>query len=137
MMLTKSERVEMTSVGQQTLIPIYTTRGDAEAFLIYPHLFNRNGDWIGWVTAKREVYSVLGYYVGYLTNEPRILRKRATSALRTRQMPPQAPDRLYLPSTIPLAPLMPELTHSVIDVLMDEPNRLHTTDTGEFRKDMD
>ena len=42
------------------LIPIYTSRGDAEAFLDYPYLFNRIGDWIGWVTPKRDVYSVLG-----------------------------------------------------------------------------
>ncbi len=127
----------MASAVQSTLIPIYTTRGDAEAFLAYPYLYNRNGDWIGWVTAKREVYSVLGYYVGFVSNEPRILRKRATSALRARQKPPPPPDRIYLPSTIPLAPLMPELTHSIIDVLMDEPDRLHTTDVGELRKDLD
>ena len=57
------------------LIPIYTSKGDAEAFLDYPHLFNRNGDWIGWVTPKRDVYSVLGHYVGYLTNDPRISKK--------------------------------------------------------------
>ena len=55
-----------------TLIPIYTSKGDAEAFLDYPYLYNRTGDWIGWVTSKRDVYSVLGHYVGYLTNDPRI-----------------------------------------------------------------
>ena len=43
-----------------TLIPIYTSKGDAEAFLDYPYLYNRTGDWIGWVTSKRDVYSVLG-----------------------------------------------------------------------------
>ncbi len=127
----------MEGSGQQTLIPIYTTRGDTEAFLVYPYLYNRNGDWIGWVTAKREVYSVLGYYVGYLSNEPRILRKRATNALRTRQTPPAAPRKIYAPSMPALAPMMPELTHSVIDVLMEEPERLHTVDLGELRKDLE
>ena len=63
------------------LIPIYTSKGDAEAFLLYPYLFNRNGDWIGFVNQKREVYSVLGYFVGTLTNDPRIIGKRATSTL--------------------------------------------------------
>ncbi len=58
------------------LIPVYNSKGDAEAFLEYPYLFNRNGEWVGFVTQKREVYSVLGYYVGFLTNDPRILRKR-------------------------------------------------------------
>ncbi len=119
------------------LIPIYTSRGDAEAFLEYPYLFNRNGEWIGWVTPKREVYSVLGHYVGYLTNDPRILRKRATSTLKPRLEPPTAPRRLYPPATIPLAPMMSELTQSQIDILLDEPERLHPLDIGELREDLD
>ncbi len=60
---------------QRAIIPIYTSRGDAEAFLCYPYLFNRLGEWIGWVTSDKHVYSVLGIYVGELTTEPRILRK--------------------------------------------------------------
>ncbi len=120
-----------------SLIPIYTTKGDAEAFLEYPNIFNRNGDWIGWVTPKREVYSVIGFYVGYLTDEPRILRKRATSALKPRQKTPPAPAKIYPPATVPLAPLMRELTFSVVDVLLDEPDRLHTLDVGELREDLD
>jgi hypothetical protein len=119
------------------LIPVYTTRGDAEAFLVYPYLFSRNGDWIGWVTARREVYSVLGYYVGYLSNDPRILRKRATSTLKPRLKPPSQPPKLRPPATIPLPPMMSELTQSVIDVLSEEPERLHTVDSGELREDLD
>ena len=119
------------------LIPIYTSRGDAEAFLDYPYLFNRTGDWIGWVTPKRDVYSVLGHYVGYLTNDPRILRKRTTFTLKPRLQPPAAPKKVYAPATIPLAPMMSELTQSLIDVLLDEPERLHTLDYGELRQDLD
>lgn len=120
-----------------TLIPIYTTQGDVEAFLAYPYLFNRNGEWIGWVTPQREVYSVLGYYVGYLSNDRRILRKRATSTLKPRRTPPPAPQRIYPPATVPLAPLMSELPQSIIDVLQEEPERLHTVDAGELRQDLD
>ncbi|MFZ1040227.1 MAG: hypothetical protein WAN58_02790 [Anaerolineales bacterium] len=119
------------------MIPIYTSRGDAEAFLDYPYLFNRIGDWIGWVTPKRDVYSVLGHYVGYLTNDPRILRKRSTFTLKPRLQPPAAPKKVYPPATIPLAPMMSELTQSLIDVLLDEPERLHPLDSGELRQDMD
>ena len=119
------------------LIPIYTSKGDAEAFLLYPYLFNRNGDWIGFVTQKREVYSVLGYFVGILTNDPRIISKRATSTLRPRLKPPPKPQKIYLPATIPLAPLMSDLSSSTIDVLLDAPERLHTLDTGEQRQDLD
>ena len=123
--------------SQPTIIPIYTTKGDAEAFLVYPYIFNRNGDWIGFVTPQREIYSVIGDYVGTLTNDPRIVRKRATSTLKPRLKPPPRPRKIYPPATIPLAPMMPELSHSVIDVLLDAPERLHTIDTGESRQDMD
>ena len=127
----------MGNGGQRNLIPVYTTKGDAQAFLSYPYLFNYSGEWIGWVTPKREVYSVLGDYVGTLTNDPRIIRKRATNTLKPRLQPPAPPKRVYPPATVPLAPMMPELTQSIIDVLLDEPERLHTTDSGEYRNDLD
>lgn len=124
-------------MAQATLIPVYTTKGDAEAFLAYPYLFNRSGEWIGFVNPRREVFSVIGEYVGTLTNDPRIVRKRATSTLVSRTTVPVPPRKIYPPANIPLAPMMSELTHSLIDVLQDEPERLHTTDTGESRQDMD
>ncbi len=119
------------------IIPIYTTQGDPEAFLQYPYLFNRNGEWIGFVTSQREVYSVLGEYIGTLTNDPRIVRTRSTATLRPRLKLPPAPKKISLPANIPLAPMMPELSHSLIDVLIEMPERLHTTDAGESREDLD
>lgn len=124
-------------MSAEKLIPIYTTKGDAEAFLAYPYLFNRNGEWVGFVTPKREVYSVLGEYVGTLTNDPRIVRKRATSTLKPHLNPPAPPRKVYPPANIPLPPMMPELSHSLIDVLLDAPERLHTVDSGESRQDLD
>lgn len=126
----------MTS-SVRRLVPIYTTKGDAEAFLSYPYLFNRLGEWIGWTTPTKEVYSVLGYYVGYLSDDARILRKRATNTLKPRLVPPSRPQKIYPPATVPLPPMMRELTHSQVDVLLDEPDRLHPLDSGEFREDMD
>jgi hypothetical protein len=125
------------SQNQQRIIPVYSSRGEAEAFLVFPHLFNRSGEWIGWVTPQREVYSVMGFYVGYLTNDPRIVRKRADDGLKPRLKPPAYPARITTPSATPLAPLMSEITHSLIDVLAEEPQRLHTLDSGELREDMD
>ncbi len=122
---------------RRRLIPIYTSQGDVEAFLAYPYLFNRAGEWIGWVTADREVYSVLGYYVGFITDEPRILRRRVTDHLRPRRIPPPPPPRIYPPATVPLAPLMKELPYHLVDVLLEEPERLHTTDAGELREDLE
>ena len=125
------------SQNQNRIIPIYSSKGETDAFLAFPYLFNRSGEWIGWVTPKREVYSVLGYYVGTLTNEPRIVRKRATNALKPRLKSPPHPGRISIPAVVPLAPLMSDPSASQVDVLAEEPERLHTLDSGEFREDMD
>ena len=127
----------MNTQSQRAIVPIYTSRGDPEAFLSYPYLHNRLGEWIGWVTADRQVYSVLGFYVGELTAEPRIIRKRFTASLKTRKTPPQPPVHLSVPATIPLAPMMGDLRFGVLDILLDEPERLHTLDSGEERQDID
>src|ERR1044071_4661173 len=107
----------------QRIIPIYSSRGEVEAFLVFPYLFNKSGEWIGWVTPQREVYSVMGMYVGALTNDPRIVRQRADTALRPRVQAPPAPGRLNTPATLPLAPLMSDLSLSLVDVLVEEPER--------------
>ena len=119
------------------IIPFYTTRGDADAFMVFPYLFNRLGEWIGWVTQEREVYSVLGYYVGFLSKDHRILRERFPKTIKPNLQPPNRPIRVMPPATIPLAPMMSELLYSTVDVLLDEPERLHTLDFGEFREDLD
>ena len=122
---------------QRSIVPIYTTRGEVRAFLVYPHLFNQNGEWIGWVTPNRDVFSVLGFYVGYLTNDPRILRKRSDDSPHPHANPPHNPERIKLPTTVPLARMMSELSHEIVDVLEEEPERLHTSDSGEMRQDLD
>lgn len=124
-------------MSNRRIIPIYTTRGDLGALMKYPYLFNIGGEWIGFVTEEKEVYSVLGNYVGYLADGPRILRKRAYSFDKPRIDPPARPGRILAPATVPLAPMMSELTYSVIDLLEEEPERLATVDAGEMREDMD
>ena len=119
------------------LIPVYTTSGDLGAYLRYPYLFNILGEWIGFVTPKRQVFSVLGHYVGKITNEPRILRKRSYDFSIPRRNPPPLQPRIAVPASVPLAPLMAELSFSMIDVLEDEPERLSTIDFDELREDMD
>jgi hypothetical protein len=136
MTLTKNHKAG-TMANQASLIPIYTTKGDADAFLQYPYLFNRSGDWIGFVTPNREVYSVRGEFVGTLTNDPRIVGKRTMNETKPHLTPPATPKRVQPPTNIPLPPMMPELNYSLIDVLLDEPEKLHTLDGGEFQEDMD
>jgi hypothetical protein len=122
---------------QRKPIPIYTTKGDAEAFLLYPYIFNRSGEWVGFITPLREVYSTRGEYVGWLSKEPRILRKRTYDFSKPTLSPPDVPAKVMPPATIPLAPLMPELGFDTIDVLLEEPERMSTKDMGELREDMD
>ncbi len=118
-------------------IPIYTTPGDWSALLVFPYIYNTIGEWIGWVTPDRQVFDVDGIYVGYLTDEPRILRKRIIDGPLQRRTPPPPPSRIRPPATVPLPPMMAELPFEVIDVLDEEPDRLHTSDAGELREDMD
>jgi hypothetical protein len=124
------------SQNQQRIIPIYSSRGEVDAYLVFPYLFNRSGEWIGLVTPQREVYSVLGSYVGFLTNDPRIVRKRSDDSVKPRLKTPPSPGRIPLPATTPLAPLMSDLPQGLVDILVEEPDRLHTVDSGELREDM-
>lgn len=117
-------------------IPIYTTPGDWEALLVFPYLFNQMGEWIGWVTPDRQVYDVDGVYVGWLSEEPRVLRKRIYDEPLPRKTPPPAPDKIRPPATVPLPPMMAELPFEIIDVLDEEPRLLHTTDAGDLKEDM-
>ncbi len=121
---------------ENNIVPVYSSRGDALAFLHYPYLHNHTGEWIGFVNAQREVYSVLGYYVGILTNDPRIVRNRSGDG-KPRLKPPAPPAQLRISAIIPLAKLMSDLSHENIDVLLDEPELLHTLDAGELRPDLD
>ncbi len=126
----------MTSNSRRP-IPIYTSRGDLGAFLIYPNIFNLSGEWLGFVTSSREVYSIRGDYVGWLSDERRILRKRSDDYSKPKLKPPPKPSKTFPPANFPLAPLMPELGFDVIDVLLDEPDLMPTADVGELRPDMD
>ena len=38
---------------------------------------------------------------------------------------------------VPLPKMMADLSHENVDVLQDEPERLHTLDSGEMRQDLD
>lgn len=119
------------------IIPLYNTKGDAEVFMVFPYLHNRLGEWVGWVTSNKDVYSVLGYYIGYISNDKRILCQRFSDERIPKLTPPPPPERVMPPATIPLAPMMSELLYSTVDILLEEPDKLHTLDAGELREDLD
>lgn len=120
------------------LIPIYTSRGEMEAYLVYPYVYNKQGEWIGWVSPERKIYSVHGHYVGWLADGPRILRKLAES-YGHQKITIEIPDAMKInpPAHMPLAPMLPELIFGTIDVLLEQPDLLPPVDFGELREDMD
>lgn len=104
---------------------------------MYPHIFSRHGEWIGWVTGNRQVYSVHGHYVGYLSNDPRILRKKSSGYLKPRHEPPPEPEKFIPPIHVPLPPLLPEVPIGAIDVLEERPDLLPPIDFGDLKADLD
>jgi hypothetical protein len=127
----------MARIPKGKAIPIYSTKGDWSALMVFPFVFNTLGEWVGWVTPDRQVYDVDGLYVGWLTPDPRVLRRRTYDQPLPRKTPPVAPERIRPPATVPLPPMMADLPFENVDVLLDEPERLHTTDTGELKEDVD
>jgi len=123
--------------NRRRIIPLYASNGEAEAFLVFPYLYNRSGEWVGFVTPQREVYSVMGNFVGTLSDDARITRRRFGNDDKPQIKPPSKPGRIAIPPTFPLPPMMGDLPMGSIDVLQDEPERLHTADSGELREDMD
>jgi hypothetical protein len=119
------------------LIPIYKSSGDVGAFLIYPHLYDPSGEWIGWVTPDRLVFSVNGHYVGVLTMDPRILRARERDPGVARRVPPPPQVMIRPPAHLPLPPTMPEVPTNMIDVLDEAPELLPAIGFGDLVDDME
>jgi hypothetical protein len=118
-------------------IPIYSTAGDWAALMLFPYIYNTMGEWIGWVTPQKQVYNVQGIYVGWMTRDPRILRRRISEGKLERFTPPQTPEKIRPPATVPLPPMMSELPFEIMDVFDEEFPLLTTADHGEFKEDMD
>ncbi len=116
---------------------MFTSRGDWGAFLIYPYLFNQTGEWIGWATREKEIYNLDGSYVGIISPDQRILRKKSLETVPPKRAIPAPPGKPRIPASIPLPPRMAELSYDVLDVLDDMPDLLHTQDSGEFKADVE
>jgi hypothetical protein len=99
--------------------PIYRTDGEWVAIVYQSNLFDTTGEWIGWLDGI-QVYSLDGDYVGYISPDGRLLRERVLP-YRKHRRPHERPSRFTLPTMIPLPPMFPELSYSVIDVFEEEP----------------
>ena len=118
--------------------PIYTTRGDWAAMLIDAYLYNPRGDWVGYINKNGQVFSIMGKYVGWLSKDFRILRKKVQDETIPAFPPPTRPAlKVRLPAHVSLPPLMADLPFDTYDVMDDDPERLHTLDDDPDARDMD
>lgn len=118
--------------------PIYTTHGNWGGMLINGYIYNTRGDWVGWVTKESHVFSTKGKYVGWLSKDFRILCKKThESSQPSRAVPPTPPLKVQLPASAALPPLMADLPFDTLDVLDDDPERLHPLHDDPDAKDMD
>ncbi len=117
--------------------PIYTTKGEWVALLVDGYLYNTRGEWIGWVDRESSVYSVEGDYVGWLARDFRVLRKRSLGEHVPHKLPPRTPAaRISVPASVPLPPLMAELSYDTKDVFDEMPEKLSPIDFDKA-KDID
>lgn len=114
--------------------PIY--RSDGEWVGVYEdgNVFNIDGEWLGFVTG-REVFDPAGQYLGFLSDDKRLLRKRSLSNRPPRLKPPSRPPKPRIPASMPLAPMMRELPHQIVDMFEEYPERLIYI--SETRPDME
>lgn len=116
------------------MTPIYRSDGEWVAVYEQGNLFNVDGEWIGFVNG-REVYDTAGQYLGFLSDDRRLLRKRSRTRKPPHKEPPVRPPRPRIPAHMPLAPLMRELPHQIIDLFEEYPERLIYI--SETRPDME
>jgi hypothetical protein len=104
--------------------PIYTTSGEWVALLEGDYLYDTSGEWAGWVDGE-EVYTRDGEYAGFLSADARgmcarLLRERIRQQRPLRPAPP-TPPKIKPPSSVPLAPMFPELPWKLVDVFEEDP----------------
>jgi hypothetical protein len=103
---------------------VFDSHGEWHATLLNNCLWDARGDYIGFVRgANHDVYTVYGEWIGNLSPDGRIVRKRVTNRqvmLKIRKLPPPKPNNL--PPRAPLPPMTADLGYHYIDVLEWDPN---------------
>lgn len=104
---------------------IWDSYGDWQATLLEGFIWDPAGNWIGWVEEvdKKtiDVYKTDGEWIGNLSKDGRIIRKR-TTARRPLVDVPAKPAKPSLPARAPLPPPFAELSYSDVDVLEEDPD---------------
>jgi hypothetical protein len=105
------------------MTPIYRSDGEWVAIMHQGHLYNVDGEWLGFLIGK-DVYDPQGRYLAYISDDRRLLRTRREPRDQPRKTPPPRPERTRFPSSMPLAPMLPALSYSIIDMFEEYPERL-------------
>jgi hypothetical protein len=101
---------------------IYDTHGDWQATRIGRFIFSSRGEYVGYAEGE-DVYKQDGEWLGRLSKDGRILRKRTERRSSLHPNPPAKPPKpTNLPARAPLPPMMAELTYSIVDVLEEDPD---------------
>jgi hypothetical protein len=114
---------------------IWNTYGDWVATLVDGHLWDLRGMWVGWIEKNGDVYKIDGEWIGSLSRDSRILRKRTEYRRELRSDIPAQPPKPALPARAPLPPGFSELPFSIIDVLEEDPEIFKRL--SDLRPDMD
>jgi len=113
---------------------IWNTYGDWLLTLVHTNLLYFAGHWVGWLDGD-EVFTTDGEWVGKLSRDSRIIRKRSAIHPPLRNDVPPKPPKPDLPGRPPLPPAFAELTFSEIDVMDEDPEVFKRL--SDKRPDMD
>jgi hypothetical protein len=111
-------------------IYLYNTAGDWQGTVYGQYIYDPRGDSIGFVQdegkegKEKSVYTFDGEWVGLVSKDGRILRKRANSKRPLHSAPlPKIKGRPQgLPARAPLPPQNAEIGYDTIDVLEEDPD---------------
>lgn len=102
---------------------IFDTHGEWHATLLNNCLWDSRGEYIGFVRGPNyDVYTAYGQWIGNLSPDGRIVRKRTHQRqpmLKIRKLRPPKPQNL--PPRAPLPPLTADLGYQLVDVLEWDP----------------
>ncbi|HRE49500.1 MAG TPA: hypothetical protein PLD47_17375 [Aggregatilineales bacterium] len=115
----------MTDKPQKPIF-IYNTAGDWIGTLLGTYIFDPRGESIGFVQEEgkdKAVYTFDGEWVGLISKDGRILRKRANAKrpLHAAPLPKLKGKQAGLPARAPLPPQNAEIGYDTLDVLEEDP----------------
>lgn len=117
---------------------IFSTSGDWMATVMGQYVFDSRGEYVAYMEGpERAIYTRDGEWVGNLSKDGRVLRKRAGQKrpLHTNPLPKPKTKPSNLPGRAPLPPQNAELNYDTIDVLEEDPEVFKRL--SERRPDMD